>query len=274
MTPKGLMTVAAAMGAASLLALGAGVVLLGAGAVASSAGSGTGAVSGGGVASLFRSGDSPANPGYEDGRPVGLYLMTRYWIATRSLEKAVWYFSKDGHVYFNPQDGFSEEKLSAHAERHGIAKADDKTMTITWSDGKETKSDLEHAEGGFNWDTGLFAPVEGFAHSKDLAGKWEGGTSVSFSGSNSAAVHGLELRPDGTFSGESIATFSSKSDGTEMRTGAQGSHSGQWKLDGYVLTFTYDDGKVVRGITFPFDDEKTPVYPDRFYFSGVMYKKL
>ena len=38
-------------------------------------------------------------------------------------------------------------------------------------------------------------------------------------------------------------------------------------------TLTGGDGKVVRGITFPYDDEKTKVQPDRLFFAGTMYKK-
>ena len=96
---------------------------------------------------------------------------------------------------------------------------------------------------------------------------------MSFSGSSSATSASFDLRADGTFSGYAIASLRSTSDGSTASAGSGGSNSGTWALNGYSLVLTYADGRVVRGVTVPFDDEKTEVYPDRFYFGATLYKK-
>jgi hypothetical protein len=259
--PKILMTLSAVLAGLGLLSILGGVALL----VASTTVGGSGGTLGGG--------DGPEKPGFEDGHPVGLYLMTRFWIATGSLEKAVYYFTSDGRVFVDLEDGFSDETLSAHKGKHGTVRVDGNEMIVTWSGGKEERSELEKSGGGFNWNTGLFAPVEPFEKAEHLVGSWEGGNSASFSGSSAATSNALDLRADGTFTGESVTSLRSTSDGSDVSAGSRGDHSGTWKLDGYSLVMQYNDGRTARGITFPFDDEETPVFPDRFYFSGVMYKK-
>jgi hypothetical protein len=262
---------------ASFLTFVAGATLLGIGLTRPSSSTiGTSGPAEGGLFSRLGkivsvpSGGGPEDPGYKNGRPVGLYLMTRYWIATGSLEKAVWYFTSDGRVYLNLEDGFSDEKLAAHKGQHGTASVDGDNLIVTWSDGKKTSSPLEREKGGFNWDMGLFAPVEGFSNDSDLVGRWEGGTSVTFSGNYAATSKTLDFRQDGTFTGEAIASLRSQSDKSTVSGGSQGTSAGTWQLDEYTLILTYPDGKVVRGISFPFGDEKT----ERFYFGGTMYKKL
>lgn len=254
--PKSLVPLAATLAVLSVVSFVLGASMLGAGVLMSSS-----------------IGGGPEKPGYEDGHPVGLYLMTRYWMATGSLEKALYYFTSDGRVYVDLEDGFADDVLAKHKGRHGTVKMDGDEMVVTWQDGKDARAKLEKGNGGFNWDMGLFAPVEPFEDDKALAGKWEGGSSVHFSGSSTLTSTTLELHDDGTFSGESLASFRSESDESVATGGSQGNHAGTWKLDGYSLVLTYADGRTVRGIAFPFDDEKTPVYPDRFYFAGTMYKK-
>lgn len=225
--------------------------------------------------SLFGGGDQPAKAGFRGGRPVGLYFMTRYWIATGSLEKSVWYFTPDGEAYENLRTGFSKADLEAHEGRRGKVSMDGDAMVITWPDGKETKSRLEVDKDGegFAWDTGLFTPVEAFDDDGQLAGKWEGGESLSRGGNFIAASRSLDIRTDGSFDRSSIASVKGTTEHSEIGAGSQSAGTGQWKLDGYTLTLTEADGKVTKGICFPFDDEATPVKPDRFFFNGTMYKK-
>lgn len=269
---KSMLFSAVLLGGALLSGL-AGVVMIGAGIAFPSGEAGGGSIFGSLPDVLPGGGDGPDRPGYEDGHPVGLYLMTRYWIATGSLEKAVYYFTDDGRVYVDLEDGFSDDILAQHKGRRGTVRAEGDDMIVSWSDGKEERSNLEKADGGFNWNTGIFATVKPFRDEKDLAGKWEGGASVSFSGSTAMTSNTLELRADGTFDGFSIASLRSTSTESDVSAGGQSDRSGTWKLEGYSLVLQYQDGRTVRGITFPFDDEETPVYPDRFYFSGTMYKK-
>lgn len=220
------------------------------------------------------SGDGPARPRFDGSRPIGLYLMTKYWIATGSLEKSVWYFAPDGRVFLNPDGGFSEPELSAQSQAKGNITMNGDVMTITWSDGRTSSNDVERSDGsdGFAWDTGLYAPVKPFGDSAQLVGKWEGGESISFSGNSAITSRSLDIRADGTFQRTGVASLRSESSESIASAGASAESSGTWVLDGYTLTLTFGDGKVMRGVAFPFDDEATPLYPDRFYFSGTMYK--
>ena len=220
------------------------------------------------------SGGGPAKARFDGSRPIGLYLMTKYWIATGALEKAVWYFAPDGRVFLNPEGGFTEADLAAHKGSRGTISMNGADMTVTWSDGKTSTSDVERDAGsdGFAWDTGLFAPVQAFGDSSKLVGKWEGGESLSFSGSSAITSRSLDIRADHTFQRSGVASLRSASNESVASTGATSESSGSWSLQGYVLTLTFGDGKVMKGIAFPFDDEETPVYPDRFYFNGTLYK--
>lgn len=221
------------------------------------------------VFSAFSSG-GPARAGYSDGHPVGLYMMTRYWMATGSLEKAAWYFTKDGRVYVDPKNGFSDQDLAAHNGQQGTVTADGDTMAIQWKGGSEEKGKIEKDKSGFAWDMGLFAPAAPFDSPSQLAGKWEGGNSVHSNGGWAAASATLDLRPDGTLTRDAAASFRAESRESIAKVGGTSGSNGKWNLDGYILTLTFDDGTTQRGVAFPFDDDRAK----RFYFNGTMFKKL
>lgn len=269
--PRSLMPFAATLAALSVVTFVAGAAMIAVSVALPANGAGGGVFAS--LQNALPGGDGPEEPGWNDGHPVGLYLMTRYWIATRSLEKGVYYFTSDGRVFVDLEDGFSDDVLAQHRGRHGTVRTEGDEMVIAWADGREERGSLERVKGGFNWNTGLFAPVEPFDDSNHLVGRWEGGTSMTFSGSSAATSSSLDLRGDGTFTGASAASLQSASDESVASAGSHGTNSGSWQLDGYSLVLTYDDGRTARGITFPFDDSETPVYPDRFYFRGTMYKK-
>ena len=215
----------------------------------------------------------PAPAKMVNGKPEGLYYMQKMWIATRYLEKSCWYFAPDGKFYENLTAGFSPAELDAHKGSKGTYKAGRGTLEVTWSDGKSSKADLEIVPGGFNWDTGMFMPVEGFKSGKSVTGAYEGG--ASFSGGNSSIIVSKTLRldADGTYSMSGISSLTSTSDGTQAKVGGQSDAKGRWTLDGFVLHLTGSDGVSSKHIAFPFDDEKTPIYPDRLFVGGTMYKR-
>lgn len=213
---------------------------------------------------------APAAPVYSASEISGLFYMQKYWIATRNLEKAIWYFAPDGVAYLNPENGFGPEELASHKSADkGAYQVSGGELSVNWGDGQKSSGPLEIVDGGFNWDTGMFLPVAPFSSATQLVGSYEGGSSVSFSGNSSIVVKELELRADGSFTWEGSASFNT--DG--MNTGAQGTTSGRWQLSGYILELTADNGKVVRAVSFPLDDEATPVNPDRMYFAGISYAK-
>lgn len=209
-----------------------------------------------------------------DGRPVGLFFMTRFWSYTNSLEKAVWYFAPDGRVYQNLASGFSEADLQAHEGAQGTYDVADGKLTVTWSNSKVTEGGFQADGGAFNWDGAIFTAVEPFDEDKSLAGTYEGGESFNSGGGNSASTsRTLQLRPDGTFTRVGVASVQSTSSESVVEGGTQGGSEGKWQVGGYSLVLTGSDGMVQRGIAFPYDDKETPLYPDRMYFSGTLYKR-
>lgn len=225
------------------------------------------------LARLFGGGAGAERPRFDGKRPIGLYLMTKFWIATNHLEKATWYFTDDGRVYLNPE-GITEEELASHKGAQGRVRVEGNDLVVMWSDGKESRNEIEIDGDGFAWDTGIYAPVQPFDDASQLAGRWDGGTSMSFGGGYAAAAQTLEINADGTFRRDATASFRNESDESVATAGSTGSSAGTWHLDGYTLTLTFGDGKTQRGVCFPFDDEKTPIYPDRFYFGQILFKKL
>lgn len=208
-----------------------------------------------------------------NGKPQGLYYMQRYWIATRYLEKSCWYFAPDGQVYENLTTGFSPEDLAAHKGPKGTFKAGGGLLEVTWADGKTTKSELEFVSGGFNWNTGAFLPIAQPAKGKSIVGSYEGGSLFGAEGSSVIVSKSLSLESDGSYTLFGISSVTATSNGTQARTGGEGSETGRWELDGLNLRLTKTDGSTTRLIAIPFDDEETSVYPDRIFVGGTMYKK-
>lgn len=77
-------------------------------------------------------------------------------------------------------NGFSPADSEAHKGSKGTCKADGGNLEVIWSDGKSSKGELEIVPGGFNWDTGMFAPVEEFTKGKSLVGSYEGSVTKTF----------------------------------------------------------------------------------------------
>lgn len=208
--------------------------------------------------------------------PVGLYYMTRYWVASRNLEKATWYFSPDGMAYENPTGDFSAASLAATASSQGKISLSGKKLTFTTTKGKDTGKSFAseydpQPEGGFYWNTGSFIPVKPLPSAKTIVGKWQGGFSVT----GAMVARSLDLRADGTFNMTGAASVESRTDGNEVRAGASGQiTSGQWTVSGYFMTLTGTNGVTRRSIAFPFDSEETPVNPDYFYFDGIMWSPI
>lgn len=220
--------------------------------------------------------ESPAPAKVQHGRPEGLYFMTRYWISTHSLEKAVWYFSADGKVYQNLEHGFSEADLAAHKGPKGTYKRSEKELEIAWSDGKTAKSEVEIDKADprcFMWDMGSFCPVSAFENAAAAAGTYEGGESLSGSGNSVIVSKTLKLGADGKFTWEGVSFVQGTTDQSTLSAGASGATTGNWTLDSYTITLTGSDGKTLRMIAFPYDDEKTPLKPDWMFFGGMMYRK-
>lgn len=225
-------------------------------------------------AALLAPSEAPAPASFARGAPVGLFFMTRFWSFTGTLEKLVWYFAPDGTVYQSLEHGFSTHDLATHAGPKGKCTLDGETLEIKWSDGKRSAKRIERNDTGFFWDGGNFTPVKPFAANTAIAGTYEGGESISYSRNRAAVSRTLELRADGTFRWSGVSFLSSTTDASQVSAGANGADSvGRWQVTPYALVLIDAKGNVYRRIAFPYDDEKTPVNPDRIFFGGTMFKR-
>lgn len=217
--------------------------------------------------------ENPVAASFKTGAPIGLYFMTRFWPSSGSLEKAAWYFAPDGTAYRDLEFGFSAADLAAHPEKGTYRAVGDK-LEVTWSTGKTTSSTINPSAKGFSWDAGLFTVVQPFDGTMKIAGSYEGGESLSTGMGRAALSKTLELRPDGTFTWQGISFLSTTSQESRVTAGSVGNATtGTWVVKGYSLVLTDETGNVYRRIAFPYDDEKTPMKPDRIFFGGTMYNQ-
>lgn len=216
--------------------------------------------------------DAPAPARVEAGMPVGLYLMTRYLPATRTLEQEVWYFDPDATVYRDLEYGFSRPDLAAHAGRKGRARTDDNQLEVHWTDGATSRAGVETDHDGFAWDMGLFTRVSAFTLPSDPAGTYRGTENVDATDSWAGWARHLELRPDGTFHWEGIALRGSEAGRATVAASDQPA-TGTWELRGYSLVLTDGNGRSLRRFAFPDDDARTVIKPDRMFFGGWMLRR-
>lgn len=223
---------------------------------------------------LVSQGDLPAPASFAEGVPVGLFFMTRYWPATRSLEKSVWYFAPDGTVYQGLETGFSARDLAQHAGPKGKAVLEGERLEVQWPDKKKSGGKISREASSFSWNAGIFTVVKPFAADLPLAGVYEGGESISFSGNRAALAKTLELRADGTYRWSGVSFLNSASDITQVTAGSNGEDStGRWHAGSYSIVLVDAKGHAYRRIAFPYDDEKTPLNPDRIFIGGTMFKR-
>ena len=207
--------------------------------------------------------------------PVGLFFMTRYWSFTRTLEKAAWYFTPDGHVYQNLKSGLTSADLAAHKGPKGTFKFSGTQLEITWSDGKTSKSNIERDKGsdGFMWDMGIFNPAPPLSDPKLVVGTYEGGESLSHGGNAVATSNTFEFRADGTYTRSGVASVKGTTSQSVVSAGSQGTSTGTWKAEAYSLTLTGSDGTVTRRIAFPYFEDDKSALPARLYFGGLLLKR-
>lgn len=229
---------------------------------------------GAGNLALLTNVEHPAPASFKEGRPVGLFFMTRFWSFTGTLEKLVWYFAPDGTVYQSLEAGFSETDLAAHTGPTGRCTMTGDRLEVQWTGGKKSAGSLSRSATGFSWDGGIFTPVKPFEASDAIAGTYEGGESISYRGNRAAISKTLELRPDGTYRWSGVSFLTSATDTTRVTAGSNGVDStGRWHAAGYSLVLVDSAGNVYRRIAFPYDDSKTPVNPDWVFFGGTMFKR-
>ncbi|MBF9222420.1 hypothetical protein [Hymenobacter ruricola] len=228
------------------------------------------------AASVPADANQPVAGSVKGGRPLGLFFMTKYWMATHSLEKATYYFAPTGQVYVNPT-GFSTAQLAAlpAGSRGRYALAGNK-LTVRWADGQTQSSEVEPQTETFAWDMGIFLAGRPFASPSQLVGAFEGGNSISTSSGSAAAVSGLTFRANGTYSGGSASSFGGRSEAgaKTYSAGSSGSAAGRWTLSGWMLTLTDGAGRSTSGVAYPIEKDEKTGQVTRFYFNNVAYKRL
>jgi len=205
--------------------------------------------------------------------PEGLFFMTRFWMATGSLEQKLWYFTPDGRVFDSPGGVFTPEQLERDSRRHGRGSLANKKLTVKWSDGKVTESNFEidSAGKGFAWDAGIFSAVAKPDWSK-VSGYFEGGASFSNSSGSGAAISGLTLRSDGTFTLSRSASLRSENPTSIATAGSVAAPlEGKWKGEGYEMTLTFADGRTERHVSFPTPDARDASKVGMLFFNGSMH---
>ena len=205
--------------------------------------------------------------------PEGLFFMTRFWMATGSLEQKLWYFTADGRVYDSPGGVFTPEQLERDSRRHGRGSLANKKLTVKWSDGKTTESnfELDSSGQGFAWDGGLFSAVAKPDWSK-VSGYFEGGASFSHSSGRGAAISGLTLRADGTFTLTRSSSLRAENETSIATAGSVAAPlEGKWKGQGYELTLTFADGRTERHVSFPTPDARDASKVGMLFFNGSMH---
>jgi hypothetical protein len=146
-------------------------------------------------------------------------------------------------------------------------------MEVTWSDGKSTKGDFEQDKTTFMWDMGTFIPTQPISDVKSIVGTYEGGVSLSNGGNRIAVSKRLELHADGTYRWEGIAFVQGDTPDTTLYGGSAGGSTGTWRVSGNIATLTQSDGKVLRQVVFPYDEEGGAVHPSHLFLGGMLFKK-
>lgn len=215
--------------------------------------------------------ENPAPASWSGDVPVGLYFMSRY-ISGGGLEKMAWYFAPDGTVYENLSTGLTDADLAAHRGRKGKATGKDNGLTVTWTDGTQTKAPMEKDKTGFGWDMGIFTPVEPIKDAASIAGSYEGGETLSRNGSLASSARTLDLKADGTYSSGSAASVSASGNGSKIEGGASSSSGGKWTCTAWTITLTDAGGKSAQHLAFPYDDADAKVHPAHLYIGGTLFK--
>ena len=205
-----------------------------------------------------------------------LYIMTRFWPATGSLEIESYWFGEDGVVVRNPTGDPADLDVAAErAERPrdvGTYAWDGDTLTMTF-DGRESAGEAERDGDCFTVDMGTYCPVEAVG-SETLDGTFSGGVSSRAGGGVAISSATIRFAPDGTYTLGTAGSISSTSDASSVSGGSSGEERGRYRFDGTALHLE-PEGAAPRVIsTFAYDDGSEGEQPRRLYFGGAMLKRI
>ena len=129
-----------------------------------------------------------------------LYIMTRFWASSGSLEIASYLFAGDGVVVRDPVTPANAFDLEAERKLHprdvGTYTWDGDTLTMTF-DGQAQSLEVERDGDCFIRDMGTFCPVEGVGF-ETIDGTYTGGASVALGGGGASSSTTVDFDDDGT----------------------------------------------------------------------------
>jgi hypothetical protein len=159
---------------------------------------------------------------------------------------------KNGKIYRDltvpPRDLDVTKSQSVEPKKWGTWRRSGSKLTAAWSNGKTS-----------NWDT---QPAAVAAHSgQKINGSFKsigGGGNTALGGTTmTVSANGITFSPDGRFSLATFKAGSSSSSGVGTTTSSQRNRSGTYRLDGYAIDMTFDDGRTQRAFFcfFPNKDD-------------------
>lgn len=203
-----------------------------------------------------------------------LYIMTRFWPSSGSLEIESYWFGPDGVVVRNPTgDPASLDVDAERAERPrdvGTYAWDGDTLTMAF-DGRESSGEAERDGDCFTVDMGTYCPVEPVGAST-IEGTYSGGVSARAGGGLAISSATIRFSDDGTYALGTAGSIASASDASAVSGGSSGEERGTYRFEGTALHLEPEGAPPRVVSTFAYDDGSEGEKPRRLYFGGAMLK--
>ena len=217
--------------------------------------------------------------------PKGLYLRleSTYWNSRLSYEQRHYYFPAAGKIYDGVPagglDNFSwDNARKAEPKNCGSYRISGGKMETDWGGGRaRTSQKFAWKENGFELD-GLYNDhVGSFDKGQKLLGAYGAGSSVGGGAyTYVASARSLSFKPDGTFTGGAVGSFSTAGSrsGREVSGGSSSQDSGTYKLTGgNTLELRHADGKTTVHTVYPWGEKGDPrQQPNRLSIDGKLFK--
>ncbi len=259
----------------------AALVLLAAAAIAFHVGGGIYIFSRGGSSS----GSGSSGSGRSSGEPTGLYLRleSMYWSGRLSYEQRHYFFPGSSRIYDGVPAGGLENfswagAQKAEPQKCGTFRISGGKMEVNWGGNRaKTSQTFTWKENGFELDGIYNDHVGRFEKGQKLLGAYGAGSSVG-GGSYTyvASATSLTFKPDGTFKGGSVSSFSTagSSSGREVSGGGTSQDSGTYRItDGNTMEMRHADGRTTVHTVYPWGEKNdSKQQPTRFSIDGRLYK--
>lgn len=217
-------------------------------------------------------GASPLAGKLVNGKPVGLFFMTRslYMVGLRSF---TYYFTPAGRVYCDPPGLTAPELAATKPENQGKYWVSGRKLSIQFTNDKEPETDdISRLDGGFGWAGGsIFSGHGPFASPRELVGSYEGGSSFASVMGTVLSSKSLTFNADGTYTGGGVVSATTVTERSVSDVGTSNQQRGRWSLSGWYLTLTDAQGHTLRDVAYPVTE--TNGHASLFQFNGTAYSR-